>query len=129
LEFLKGRFGSLQSCCGHFGEYKSQSQNQQAGMFSAPFVKPPNDDFHIQKCSEFSMKIVGRALDAWGDYWYGYLYAAFWAFAAYCCTTHVIAALVNLQYGLPSTLEACTEIITRLALNLILTVGFGWVTY
>jgi len=66
---------------------------------------------------------------AHGQYWFGYLYAAFWAFVTYSCATHALAMLIMLQSGIPNGIQARTEFLGSLILWPILVAVFGWVTY
>ncbi len=66
-------------------------------------------------------------------YWFGYLYAAFWAFVTYSCATHTVVAiqLVFAAMGSQAPLfdQTKMELIMAAFLWPAGTLLFGWVTY
>lgn len=67
----------------------------------------------------------GRGFKA---YWFGYLYAAFWAWVTYCCATHLLVMIITTQ-SLPTETVARAAVITQFVLWPVLMVVFAWVTY
>jgi hypothetical protein len=69
------------------------------------------------------------------SYWFGYLYAAFWAFVTYSCFTHAVGAIrvVSAFLGTPHHAALNTQTQAELSMTTILwplmTVVFAWVTY
>jgi len=68
-------------------------------------------------------------------YWFGYLYAAFWAFVTYSCFTHTVVAIrvVSAFLGSPGHAALDTQrqaqLITTTILWPLMTLLFAWVTY
>jgi len=64
------------------------------------------------------------------EYWFGYLYAAFWAFVTYTCATHVFATWsVAVNQPLPTDIGERSRVITLLVIWPVATLFFGWVTF
>ncbi len=66
-------------------------------------------------------------------YWFGYLYAAFWAFVTYSCVTHTVVTIQLLFAGMGSHAPLADQIKMELIMGAFLwpaaTLLFGWVTY
>jgi hypothetical protein len=68
-------------------------------------------------------------------YWFGYLYAAFWAFVTYSCFTHAVVAVrtISALLGSPPrsglSIELQAQLITTTLLWPLMTLAFAWVSY
>lgn len=69
------------------------------------------------------------------SYWFGYLYAAFWAFVTYSCFTHavvairVVSVLLGSQTRDPLDTQTQAKLIATTILWPLATLLFAWVTY
>jgi|SRR5438067_3244583 len=71
-----------------------------------------------------------EATSAKQQYWFGYLYAAFWAFVTYACATHTFATWsVFINQPLPTEIGERSKVITLLVIWPVATFFFAWVTY
>jgi hypothetical protein len=73
------------------------------------------------------MKTPDRSLKA---YWFGYVYAAFWAYVTYSCFTHLLWVILKFNSDVSGSSQAAVaEKWTSAVLWPAGTVIFGWMTY
>ncbi|SRR5258708_1015782 len=63
------------------------------------------------------------------NYWFGYLYAAFWSYVTYSCLTHFLAIIMPSTASVPSYAQAASYKVTSAVLWPAGMIFFGWTTY
>ena len=116
--------------CPSCGQHISTTQ-EYAGVESTcptcsqPFVVPVHESTEIPP----DLPALKALEDPKQTYWYGYVYAALWAYVTYSCLTHLLATILAFRLPHPGDPAADASFWTQAVLWPAATAAFAWVTY